>query len=164
MRIGDAAAAAGMTPRALRYYEQQGLVTARRTPSGHRVYDEEDIRRLRAVRELRDAGLTVGDVQAFAHLLGRVPADEMPDLLSQEPRPGRCAAVEAVARRRLADLDARIARLSYLRARLAARLGEPEAGVTEPASPGGTVRAGADSGALFRLADAPAPGTPAVRA
>lgn len=72
MRIGDAAAAAGMTPRALRYYEQQGLVTARRTPSGHRVYDEEDIRRLRAVRELRDAGLTVGDVRAFAHLLGRV--------------------------------------------------------------------------------------------
>lgn len=43
MRIGDAAAAAGMTPRALRYYEQQGLVTARRTPSGHRVYDAEDI-------------------------------------------------------------------------------------------------------------------------
>ncbi|WP_411137358.1 MerR family transcriptional regulator [Streptomyces sp. C10] len=164
MRIGDAAAAAGMTPRALRYYEQQGLVTARRTPSGHRVYDEEDIRRLRAVRELRDAGLTVGDVRAFAHLLRRVPADEVPDLLSQEPRPGRCSAVETVARRRLADLDARIARLSHLRARLAARLGEPEAEATEPAAPDGTVRAGADSGALFRLEDAPAPGTPAVRA
>ncbi|MEJ8650273.1 MerR family DNA-binding transcriptional regulator [Streptomyces sp. MS1.AVA.3] len=32
MRIGDAAAAAGMTPRALRYYEQQGLVTEAARP------------------------------------------------------------------------------------------------------------------------------------
>lgn len=167
MRIGDAAAAAGMTPRALRYYEQRGLVTARRTPSGHRVYDDEDIRRLRAVRELRDAGLTVGDVRAFAHLLRTMPADGMPDLLPQAPRSGGSPAAEAVARRRLADLDARIARLSHLRARLAARLGEPEAEVTEPAEPaepGDAGRAGVDSGRLFRLETAPAPARPAVRA
>ncbi|WP_432144983.1 MerR family transcriptional regulator [Streptomyces sp. bgisy084] len=167
MRIGDAAAAAGMTPRALRYYEQRGLVTARRAPSGHRVYDEEDIRRLRAVRELRDAGLTVGDVRAFAHLLRTMPADGMPDLLPPAPRSGGSPAAEAVARRRLADLDARIARLSHLRARLAARLGEAEAEVTEPGGqgePGGTGRAGADSGPLFRLETAPSPARPALRA
>ncbi|MEU3987188.1 MerR family transcriptional regulator [Streptomyces platensis] len=163
MRIGDAAAAAGMTPRALRYYEQRGLVTARRTPSGHRVYDEEDIRRLRVVRELRDAGLTVGDVRAVAHLLRTVPADGVPDLLPRAPRSGACSAAEAVARRRLADLDARIARLSLLRARLAARLGEPEAEVTEPAETGGTGRAGADSGPLFRLETGPAPDGRALR-
>lgn len=136
MRIGDAAVAAGMTPRALRYYEQQGLVTARRTPSGHRVYDAEDIRRLRAVRALRDAGLTVGDVRAFAHLLHTMPADDIPDLIPRAPGSGSCPAMEAVARRRLADLDARIERLSQLRARLAARLGEPVAGPTEPGEPG----------------------------
>jgi|GEM_PF-582144 len=170
MRIGDAAAAAGMTPRALRYYEQRGLVTARRTPSGHRVYDEEDIRRLRVVRELRDAGLTVGDVRAFAHLLRTVPADGVPDLLPQAPGSGACSAAEAVARRRLADLDARIARLSLLRARLAARLGEPaarlgepEAEGTEPAESGGAGRAGADSGPLFRLETGPAPDGRALR-
>ncbi|MGW2416480.1 MerR family transcriptional regulator [Streptomyces tubercidicus] len=184
MRIGDAAAAAGMTPRALRYYEQQGLVTARRTPSGQRVYDEEDIRRLKAVRELRDAGLTVGDVRAFAHLLRTVPADGVPDLLAGESCAGRCSAAEAetVARRRLADLDARIAQLSSLRARLAARLGEPGTEVMDPtgrggptgqggptgptgsATPGGSVRAGADSGPLFRLAAAPASEAPVLRA
>ncbi|MEK8171174.1 MerR family transcriptional regulator [Streptomyces sp. M19] len=38
MRIGDAAAAVGMTTRALRYYEQRGLLTARRTASGQRDY------------------------------------------------------------------------------------------------------------------------------
>ncbi|MFF8784031.1 MerR family transcriptional regulator [Streptomyces sp. NPDC015125] len=163
MRIGDAAVAAGMTPRALRYYEQQGLVTARRTPSGHRVYDAEDIRRLKAVRALRDAGLTVGDVRAFAHLLHTMPADGVPDLIPRAPDSGNCPAMEAVARRRLADLDARIERLSHLRARLAARLGEPVAGVPEPgergkqAGPGAAVRAGADSGPLFRLDAAPPP-------
>ncbi|MFG2527387.1 MerR family transcriptional regulator [Streptomyces sp. NPDC048516] len=176
MRIGDAAVAAGMTPRALRYYEQQGLVTARRTPSGHRVYDAEDIRRLRAVRALRDAGLTVGDVRAFAHLLHTMPADGVPDLIPRDPGSGRCPAMEAVARRRLADLDARIERLSQLRARLAARLGEPVGGAPEPgergkqpgpgkpAGPGATVRAGADSGPIFRLDAAPSPGAAALRA
>ncbi|WP_328689624.1 MerR family transcriptional regulator [Streptomyces caniferus] len=185
MRIGDAAAAAGMTPRALRYYEQQGLVTARRAPSGHRVYDEEDIRRLRVVRELRDAGLTVGDVRTFAPLLRTMPAGGVPDLIPRATGPGRCPAVEAVARRRLADLDARIERLSQLRARLAARLGEPGAGApapTAPEAPAGpdgpatAARAGADSGPIFRLDGAPArapapapaspppPGPPALRA
>ncbi|WP_129294438.1 MerR family transcriptional regulator [Streptomyces lydicus] len=192
MRIGDAAVAAGMTPRALRYYEQQGLVTARRTPSGHRVYDAEDIRRLRAVRALRDAGLTVGDVRAFAHLLHTMPADDVPDLIPRAPSSGSCPAMEAVARRRLADLDARIERLSQLRARLAARLGEPVAGPPEPEEPGVRgkragpgkqagpgkpagpgergksagpgVRAGADSGPIFRLDAAPSPGAAALRA
>ncbi|QHC25714.1 MerR family transcriptional regulator [Streptomyces sp. GS7] len=126
MRIGDAAAAAGLTPRAVRYYEQQGLVTARRTPSGHRVYDAEDVRRLRAVRELREAGLTVGDVRTFAHLLRTLPPDGVPALIATSSGSGRCAAAEAVARRRLAELDGHIARLSRLRARLAARLGEPD--------------------------------------
>ncbi|MFF4285221.1 MerR family transcriptional regulator [Streptomyces sp. NPDC001633] len=135
MRIGDAAAAAGMTPRALRYYEQQGLVTARRTPAGHRVYDAEDIRRLRAVRELREAGLTVGDVRAFAHLLRTMPPEGVPALIPKDPGAERCATAEAVARRRLADLDDRIERLSELRARLAARLGEPVDGPGAAPSP-----------------------------
>ncbi|WP_044368137.1 MerR family transcriptional regulator [Streptomyces natalensis] len=156
MRIGEAAAAAGLTPRTVRYYEQQGLLTARRTTSGHREYDAEDIRRLKAVRELRDAGLTVGDVRAFAHLLATLPADGMPEVIPKHPGAARCAVAEAVARRRLADLDARIARLSQLRGRLAARLGEPGA-APEDTAPAAAARAGADSGPIFWLDAAPAP-------
>ncbi|MFI0712088.1 MerR family transcriptional regulator [Streptomyces inhibens] len=125
MRIGDAAAAVGLTPRTLRYYEQQGLVEARRTPAGHREYDAEDIRRLRAVRELREAGLTVGDVRAFAHLLRTMPPSGVPELIPKGPHSGRCSAAEIVVRHRLAELDAHIERLTQLRTRLAARLGEP---------------------------------------
>ncbi|MYT33416.1 MULTISPECIES: hypothetical protein [unclassified Streptomyces] len=43
----------------------------------------------------------------------------------KEPGAERCAVAEAVARRRPAELDGRIARLSRVRAGLAARLGEP---------------------------------------
>jgi MerR family copper efflux transcriptional regulator len=152
MRISDAATAAGMTPRALRYYEQQGLVTARRTASGHRVYDTEDVRRLRAVRELRDAGLTVGDVREFAHLLRAMPPTGVPDLISTGLESGPCSAVETVARRRLADLDARIEQLSRLRARLAARLGEPPGpgGLEAPPDDGGQPEADAPEARAVR--------------
>ncbi|MEU4199732.1 MerR family transcriptional regulator [Streptomyces sp. NPDC045470] len=143
MRIGDAAAAAGMTARALRYYEEHGLVIARRTPSGHRVYEPEDVRKLRTVRELLDAGLTVGDIQSFAPLLDALPPDGIPELFfvqegardgdggsaaggAADPGPEQhCRTATEVARRRLADLDARIERLTRLRGRLARRLGEP---------------------------------------
>ncbi|WP_030373964.1 MerR family transcriptional regulator [Streptomyces rimosus] len=151
MRIGDAAAAAGMTARALRYYEEQGLVTARRTPSGHRVYAPEDVRRLRTVRELLDAGLTVGDIRSFAPLLDSLPPggvsalfapgngapDGAGDGLADGPGHDDCRAAEAVARRRLADLDARIERLTMLRGRLARQLGEPAARVPGRVAPYG---------------------------
>lgn len=70
MRIGDAAAAVGLTPRALRYC----LFTARRSRVGHREYGAEDLDRLRAVRELLDAGLTIRDVESLVPVLdGRPP-------------------------------------------------------------------------------------------
>lgn len=151
LRIGDAAAAAGLTPRALRYYEQQGLVTARRTPSGHRTYDAEDVRRLRAVRELREAGLTVGDVRAFAHLLRTMPPSGVPELIPKDRHSDHCSAVETVARRRLAELDAHIERLTQLRGRLAARLGAP----ARPDAPGARA---SDAGPVAQaVPDAPAP-------
>ncbi|MEU5584192.1 MerR family transcriptional regulator [Streptomyces chrestomyceticus] len=147
MRIGDAAAAAGMTARALRYYEEHGLVITRRTPSGHRVYEPEDVRKLRTVRELLDAGLTVGDIRSFAPLLDALPPEGIPELFFAQggARDGdgegaaggmaggpaalgaeqHCRTATEVARRRLADLDARIERLTRLRGRLARRLGEP---------------------------------------
>jgi MerR family copper efflux transcriptional regulator len=107
MRIGEASAAAGLTPRALRYYEERGLLAARRTTSGHREYDEEDVHRLRTVRELLAAGLTISDVQAVVEGL------DMP--LEQ---PGDCPIVD-ITNRRLAELDKRIERLAELRRRLA---------------------------------------------
>jgi MerR family copper efflux transcriptional regulator len=112
MRIGEAAAAAGLTPRALRYYEQRGLLAARRTPSGHREYDQQDVHRLRIVRELLVAGLTIADVQDLVALFDMpVPTDTSTG----------CPVVD-VTIRRLADLDERIKRLTEVRERLAGAL------------------------------------------
>ncbi|GAA2072865.1 MerR family transcriptional regulator [Streptomyces albiaxialis] len=111
MRIGDAAASAGLTPRALRYYEEEGLLRPRRAPSGHREYGEADVRRLRVIRELLDAGLTIADVRSFAHILD-----------GESAHGTESCAVGRVSLRRLAELDARIARLTMLRERLASRI------------------------------------------
>lgn len=57
MRIGALAAAAGVSVRSLRYYEEQGLLDATRTTSGQRVYDDGAVDRVRLVQQLYAAGL-----------------------------------------------------------------------------------------------------------
>ena len=58
MRIGEVAAAAGVSVRALRYYEEQGLLEAERSPSGQRHYPEGAVDRVRWLQLLYAAGLT----------------------------------------------------------------------------------------------------------
>jgi DNA-binding transcriptional MerR regulator len=62
LRIGEVAARAGVSVRALRYYEEQGLLEAERTPSGQRRYSESAVGRVRLVQQLYAAGLTSKDV------------------------------------------------------------------------------------------------------
>ncbi|MFJ1808304.1 MULTISPECIES: MerR family transcriptional regulator [unclassified Streptomyces] len=118
MRIGDAAAAAGTTPRALRFYEERGLLPPpRRTATGQREYGPEEVARVRVVRDLLALGLTIEDLRSIADRIG---------LLVDNPQ-RRCGHPDsdvpgsAVVERRLAALDAEIARLSRLRALLALR-------------------------------------------
>lgn len=55
LRIGQAAAAAGVSTRTLRYYEQVGLLhPTSYSTGGERRYTEEDVARLRRIRELQD--------------------------------------------------------------------------------------------------------------
>ena len=62
LRIGEVAARAGVSVRALRYYEEQGLLEAERTPSGQRRYAESAVGRVRFVQQLYAAGLSSKDV------------------------------------------------------------------------------------------------------
>lgn len=57
MRIGELAHRTGMSTRALRYYEEQGLLRPHRQPSGYREFDESDIDSVRRIRILLAAGL-----------------------------------------------------------------------------------------------------------
>jgi MerR family transcriptional regulator, copper efflux regulator len=120
MRIGDAAAAAGTTPRALRFYEANGLLSPpRRTRAGQRVYGPREVARLRAIRELLGLGLTVADIRNCADRLDLLEGDTLPPYGG----PGACGRPTGIVQRRIAALDDEIARLTALRDQLAARIG-----------------------------------------
>lgn len=57
MRIGELARRTGVSERSLRYYEQQGLLSAERTSGGHRDYPEAAVDRVIRIQELFAAGL-----------------------------------------------------------------------------------------------------------
>ncbi|ALG14117.1 MerR family transcriptional regulator [Kibdelosporangium phytohabitans] len=57
MRIGELARRTGVSERSLRYYEQQGLLTAERTPGGQRDYPEWAVDRVIRIQALFAAGL-----------------------------------------------------------------------------------------------------------
>ncbi|MBO4253101.1 MerR family transcriptional regulator [Streptomyces griseorubiginosus] len=58
IRIGEVARGAGVSVRAVRYYEQQGLLVAERSPSGQRLYRQDAIARIRFFQQMYAAGLT----------------------------------------------------------------------------------------------------------
>ncbi|MEU5957833.1 MerR family transcriptional regulator [Streptomyces sp. NPDC047525] len=58
IRIGEVARGAGVSVRAVRYYEQQGLLIAGRSPSGQRLYRQDAIPLVRFFQQMFAAGLT----------------------------------------------------------------------------------------------------------
>ncbi|KOX10481.1 MerR family transcriptional regulator [Nocardiopsis sp. NRRL B-16309] len=57
MRIGQASRVSGASVRALRHYEDEGLITPGRHGNGYRDYCDFTIARVRRVRSLLDVGL-----------------------------------------------------------------------------------------------------------
>jgi DNA-binding transcriptional MerR regulator len=115
MRIGDAAAAAGTTPRALRFYEERGLLPPPpRTTAGQREYGPTEVARVRVIRDLLTLGLTVEDLRSVADRIQLLVDDPRRRCADGSDRPGA-----GVVHRRLAALDAEIDRLTRLRTRLA---------------------------------------------
>jgi MerR family transcriptional regulator, copper efflux regulator len=71
LTMHEAAQTTGWSPRMLRYIESSGLLEARRSPSGYRLYGPEELQRLRTLRELLDErGVSLQEV-GFALRLRR---------------------------------------------------------------------------------------------
>jgi MerR family copper efflux transcriptional regulator len=107
MRIGEAAAAARMTTKALRFYEDRGLLPRTdRAANGYRDYDAEIIVRLKFIRRGRAAGLSLAQISGIlaVHDRGTAPCTHVRDALAGQP----------------ADLDNQIAGLTALRTTIAA--------------------------------------------
>lgn len=105
MRIGEAAAKAGVSPRAMRYYEDRGLVASERTSGGQRQYSAEVVARVRLIQLLYAAGL---NSPAVAELL--------PCIHTGITTPAQ----RALLRVERAQLDLKIAELARTRDRLEA--------------------------------------------
>ena len=66
-RIGELARRAGSTPRAVRYYEELGLLPERGRPrGGHRLYDARDELYLKELLHIKELlGLTLSELRAW---------------------------------------------------------------------------------------------------
>ncbi|HEY1572671.1 MAG TPA: MerR family transcriptional regulator [Pseudonocardiaceae bacterium] len=127
MRIGELAERAGTSSRSLRYYEQQGLLTTRRTASGHRDYDESDLRLVHQIRTLLAIGFGLEETRPFVECLR-----------SGHESGGECPASIAVYRRKLAEVESYIDRLTEVRDHLREQLADvadPDAPMTGKESP-----------------------------
>jgi DNA-binding transcriptional MerR regulator len=63
LRIQEVAAEVGLTTRSVRYYEEIGLLAPARSDGAYRLYDREDVERLRFIKGLRDdAGFSLAEI------------------------------------------------------------------------------------------------------
>lgn len=108
MHIGDLAKATGKTSRALRLYEELGLlVPGNRTSGGFRVYGPDAIHRVQWLSKLQDLGFTLPQIQELVAVTAQ----------QHVPREGM-ARVRAIFREKLDDVASQIARLSQLQREL----------------------------------------------
>lgn len=63
LSIGELAEAAGVSTRAVRYYEQHGLVSAQRTPAGHRRFTPQTVERVKLIQRMYSAGLSSASIR-----------------------------------------------------------------------------------------------------
>jgi MerR family redox-sensitive transcriptional activator SoxR len=85
LAIGEVSARSGMAASALRYYEDQGLISSSRTPGGARRYPRSVLRRLAVIRAARNVGLALPEIRAALETLppGRPPTADDWARLSQ---------------------------------------------------------------------------------
>ncbi|WP_369212570.1 MerR family transcriptional regulator [Streptomyces flavofungini] len=83
MRIGEVADKAGVSVRALRYYEEQDLLPASRGPGGQRYYPDTAVARVRLIQQLYAAGLPSRVVREVLPCVDSGAKEASPALLEQ---------------------------------------------------------------------------------
>jgi MerR family transcriptional regulator, mercuric resistance operon regulatory protein len=111
LRSGEVADAAGVNIQTLRYYERRGLLhEPDRTLGGHRLYPPEAVTVLRVIKAAQRLGFTLDEVADLLEV-SHLRADRRAD-----------AGLQARARVKLAEVDAKLAELTTVRDTLRAAL------------------------------------------
>lgn len=109
MKIGEVAAAAGVSVRTIRFYERRGLIkTPKRLASGYRDFQPEAVAALEIIKRLQEVGFTLRETGEFISLM--------------QDKPHRPAKNRALAEEKLRRLESQITRLGAMRDELQARL------------------------------------------
>jgi len=78
----------GLTPEALRYYEEKGLLTPERTPtSGFRRFSIADMQKLGIIKSLQRQGFSLDEIR---HILSSCPRDELIAMMDAKRSELRC--------------------------------------------------------------------------
>ena len=110
VRVGEVAERAGVNVETLRYYERRGLLPEpERTPSGHRRYDDETVRFLRAIKEAQAVGFTLAEIGEYLAAARRAGSPS--------------EALQSRMATKIDEIDARIAALRRMRDELARVVG-----------------------------------------
>jgi len=105
LKIGDVARLTGFSVDTVRFYEKSGLLgRVARRPSGVRAYDPNVVRRLNFIRQAARLGFSLTEIRGLLAL--RVSSRTT------------CETVRSRTLAKLADVDARLANLTRMRAAL----------------------------------------------
>ncbi len=110
LSIGEAASRIGINTSALRFYENHGLITSRRTDGGQRRYARDVLRRVAFIRAAQSVGLKLAEIRESLDELpaGRAPTKDEWENFAAQWRP---------------RLDHQIAVLEAIRDKLSACIG-----------------------------------------
>ena len=110
MTVVEVGRRTGVTRKALRLYEEMGLIRpVERTEAGYRLYDDETLRRLQLITRAKSLGLTLNEAEHFL--------DVADDCCGQD-----LSALEEIVERKLAQTNSRRQELAELTANLEAVL------------------------------------------
>ncbi|MFN2461215.1 MAG: MerR family transcriptional regulator [Candidatus Velthaea sp.] len=86
MRIGELAAQAGVTQKAVRYYESRGVLRSQRIGSGYREFDERALEVVRTIRAGKRMGLHLEDLrEVLEHVsAGLAPCSGLRKLIARQ--------------------------------------------------------------------------------
>jgi len=105
LNIGGAAKASGVSAKMIRHYEEIGLVPkARRSYSGYRTYSEKELHMLRFIRQARQLGFSIKQIETLLGLW--------------QNRRRASATVKRMAMEHVAELDRKIQDMQAMKATL----------------------------------------------
>ncbi len=105
LTIGQIAKETGLTAKAVRLYEQQGIIDKpKRTQAGYRIYQADDVALLNFVRQAKLLGLQLDEIKRIV------------DLHRRGSKP--CQTVLSLLSKRIDEIDIKVADLKSLRRKL----------------------------------------------